>query len=383
MYTLYLIETDSYYFVSYSALNKTQTLIHFTDSEDNNFKLLRLVAATGVILSHSILLSGSLSNSSAWALGYISVNSFFFISGFLVFASLIHRNNLKHYVQARALRIFPGLIACVTLCTLMIGLGSPEVDLTEYFSSSQTFGFWLKNSLLIVGEVQTTLPTTVFQNNPLPDEVNTPLWTLQYELLMYAILAFLFFIVTRLHKNTETHWRYLIGCLTIVSMILFLVNVIMYQPLSGFTANLMRFSAMFFFGASCYLFRRKIPLGLPIVCAVFLLLVLSFTSRVLFTSVFYLALGYLLLCAAYLPTGRIRKFNRCGDYSYGLYIYAFPIQQYYIYLYPSIEPIILFFASMLTTLPLAALSWHFIERPALSIKPPKNPMAETTIPEQQ
>jgi len=366
--------------VSYSVINNFQFLSQYTDSENNNFKLLRLIAAICVILSHSVLLSGDLNNGAAWVLGYISVNSFFFISGFLVVASLINRNNLSHYIQARTLRIFPGLIVCVTLCTFFIGILSPEIQFTEYFSSPHTFSFWLKNSFLVLGEIQTTLPTNLFENNPLPHEVNNPLWTLQYELLMYAVLALLFFIITILHKNTETSWQYLIVSLAVISMVLFLVNVIEYHSIAGFFANSLRFSAMFFFGASCYLLRRTIPLSLPIVCLVCFLTILSFTDRVLFTCVFSLSLGYLILSAAYLPAGWIRKFNRCGDYSYGFYIYAFPIQQYYVYLYPSIEPATLLLASMLTTLPFAAISWHFVERPILSKKPPR-PM--TAIPTRQ
>lgn len=369
--------------MSYSISDKTQTVSHYTVSEDNNFKLLRLIAATGVILSHSILLTGDLTNGAAWVLGYISVNSFFFISGFLVLASLISRNNLKSYSQARALRIFPGLIVCVTLCTLLIGIISPETRLAEYFSASQTYSFWLKNSFLIFGEVEYNLPTTLFQNNPLPNEVNTPLWTLQYELLMYTILALIFVFMDLLHKSTETHLRYLIVSLGVICMVLFLANVIINRSTAGFTANLIRFSAMFFLGASCYLLRHKIPLSLPIVFSVCFLVILSLPNRALFTCVFYLSLCYLLLYAAYIPAGWIRNVNRWGDYSYGLYIYAFPVQQYYIYLYPSIEPITLLIGSMLITLPLAALSWHFVEKPALLFKPPKSPKIEMTTPRQQ
>ena len=77
---------------------------------------------------------------------------------------------------------------------------------------------------------------------------------------------------------------------------------------------------------------------------------------------------YFVLGLAYLPRGPIRSFNRLGDYSYGLYIYAFPVQQSLVARFPELTPGPLFLAAFAVTLVLAILSWHLIENPALGIK---------------
>ena len=76
--------------------------------------------------------------------------------------------------------------------------------------------------------------------------------------------------------------------------------------------------------------------------------------------------GYFLLTIGYHPALHFRSFHRIGDYSYGLYIYAFPIQQLLLHKYP--RPLFLFAAGYPLSLAAAVLSWHFVERPSLSLK---------------
>ena len=86
---------------------------HLSDlvsSRDNNFNLLRFSAAAGVFISHVFILSGIGMKPGTAVLGYISVNVFFIISGFLVTKSLIDRSDIYKFTQARVLRIFHALI---------------------------------------------------------------------------------------------------------------------------------------------------------------------------------------------------------------------------------------------------------------------------------
>ncbi|MDO8654733.1 MAG: hypothetical protein Q7R66_21385, partial [Undibacterium sp.] len=71
---------------------------------------------------------------------------------------------------------------------------------------------------------------------------------------------------------------------------------------------------------------------------------------------------------AYLPAGAIRKYNALGDYSYGVYIYAFPVQQALASIYPGIPVPAMLLGSATLTLTLATLSWHLIEKRALHLK---------------
>ena len=68
------------------------------------------------------------------------------------------------------------------------------------------------------------------------------------------------------------------------------------------------------------------------------------------------------------PAGAVRSFNRLGDYSYGTYIYSFPMQQCLVLALPGIGPWALIGASLLVSLPVAVASWHFIEKPAIARK---------------
>jgi peptidoglycan/LPS O-acetylase OafA/YrhL len=77
---------------------------------------------------------------------------------------------------------------------------------------------------------------------------------------------------------------------------------------------------------------------------------------------------YLVLCLAYGTHGLVRLPSRVGDYSYGAYIYAFPVQQTIVFLIYPLGGWLMFLLAMPATLALAIPSWHFIERPALQIK---------------
>ena len=85
--------------------------------------------------------------------------------------------------------------------------------------------------------------------------------------------------------------------------------------------------------------------------------------------VYILTLPYIVLYLAYLPKGKIRCFNNVGDYSYGIYIYAFPIQQMSAKLIPGISVFQMVLISGAFTLLFAFASWHLIEKKALKFKP--------------
>jgi len=87
-----------------------------------------------------------------------------------------------------------------------------------------------------------------------------------------------------------------------------------------------------------------------------------------FYACYWLFLAYLTFYLAYVPNGPIRQFNRLGDYSYGIYIYAFPIQQALLASIPGLGPWQLFGGAFALTLVAAVLSWHFVEQRALALK---------------
>ena len=124
---------------------------------------------------------------------------------------------------------------------------------------------------------------------------------------------------------------------------------------------------LFALGSLASAWREKFPVSLGLAAAVILLLVINpaeLARGVLFAPL----LAYLVFVAAYHPRLQWPAFNRVGDYSYGLYVYAFPIQQTLVERVPGLDPLLLFALSMALTLGLAAVSWHGLEQPALRLK---------------
>jgi len=121
-------------------------------------------------------------------------------------------------------------------------------------------------------------------------------------------------------------------------------------------------------GALFFIFQERIFLSKRLFGIGLLVIFYALNYKVIFFPVYTILLGYLVLYLAYVPNGFIRRFNKLGDYSYGVYIYAFPVQQSIAALVPTIDVARLFIYAFVVTLSLAILSWHFIEKPALQLK---------------
>jgi len=94
---------------------------------DNNFNLVRLAAATAVVVSHSFALAtGDPAAEPLWStlgitLGGLAVVAFFMTSGYLVGGSLLSNGQPIRFAVARALRIYPGLWVALLLTVFVLG----------------------------------------------------------------------------------------------------------------------------------------------------------------------------------------------------------------------------------------------------------------------
>jgi peptidoglycan/LPS O-acetylase OafA/YrhL len=130
-----------------------------------------------------------------------------------------------------------------------------------------------------------------------------------------------------------------------------------------------RLLAMFALGSVVWTWRAAIPVSLAGGAGALALLVVDPFGLVRSTPAVGLMLGYLIVVVAFHPRLRLPWLERAGDYSYGLYVYAFPIQQALIHFHRDIGPGSLTLAALPLTLAVAALSWHLVEQPALAWKP--------------
>lgn len=347
----------------------TKALVSYASSRNNNFNLIRFVAASLVIFSHSFAIvygtgnAEPLRSSLGMTWGTIAVDIFFITSGFLVTSSYFNRRNIIHFLWARVLRIYPALVVAILFCVIIIGWWFTVLHTHEYFTNSQTLLFFLKNITLVLGH-ESTLPG-VFLNVPLKHPINGSLWTLPYEIKMYAILATLLFFLT-----FKAFWSDLFSVkkvtLSIIILALALNIYNHFHPL--FTTPFIRLFSMFFLGVSFFVFKDYIFLSTRYFYLMLLILLISTFNSDIFFVLYSISIPYIILYLAYVPSGVVRHFNEWGDYSYGLYIYAFPIQQTLIASFTNISVVPLILLSFAITLFLAAISWHLIEKPFLLFK---------------
>lgn len=308
-------------------------LADFAQGRDNNFNLLRILAALAVLLSHSFALVHGTGDAEPMRaslgvdFGSIAVDIFFLTSGFLVTGSLLRRQSVVDFLWARFLRIYPALWVMLALTVFVLGPSLTTLPVTEYLTSSRTAAYLIRCAALLP-RVEYLLPG-VFESNPYKGAVNGSLWSMPLELRMYLI-----------------GYHYVAHEASVFAKLFF----------------------MFFTGASFFVLRTRIDLSRTIFWFGVGALVFSTVHRELFFATYHLTLAYLVFYVAFVPAGAVRRYNRVGDYSYGVYIYAFPVQQTVIALHPGVSVFGVVVTASAVTLALAACSWHFLEQNALTLK---------------
>lgn len=334
----------------------------------NNFDFLRIVAALMVIHGHGWVLSGGVAPG-LWGIPFarVGVDVFFSISGYLVTCSWERTPRLWEYMSKRALRIFPGLIVCILATMLVVGPLATGLPLAAYFGSQETWRYLTNIGLYI----QIDLPG-VFEAAPEPGAVNGSIWSLLPEFVCYFTVPPLA-AVTRGHPVARA-WSLVVLSATIGGLALYLF--VGYRDLAYYAYNLdlkygMVEMPFFFIGSLLALIEPKSP-GLWRADFCLLFFTLNYGVSAWFglwnLPVEWSTLPYMVICFGRMSLPVIRSVGRFGDLSYGLYLYAFPIQQVILTLWPGFALPVL--ACVAVAIPLAFLSWHLVERPALHLRPP-------------
>jgi peptidoglycan/LPS O-acetylase OafA/YrhL len=354
-----------------------------TSIEDRrtNLDAVRLIAALGVLIGHgfdlrrggSIILAGIPMSS-------MCVMVFFVISGWLITASWDRDPRPLHYLRNRVLRIFPALIAVVLATTLVLGPTATTLTTSAYFSDPLTWKY-LGNAALLTRHA--SLPG-VFTTNPYPTVVNGSLWTLPIEFACYLAVPLVCLLPVR--------QRFIAVSAIAVAAITAFYKIPLHVALLSSPAALwcMLFA---FFAAGAALRALAVILGhqrwLRVDMALFVIIAQAFLLAVQpgwGVIANWLALPYVVMSLSLSSTPVLRRMSRFGDFSYGLYLWAYPVQQVVIWrrIYPPMWidlPLVAAIAGCL-----AALSWFMIENPSLALKrvrrrPARHRVTGSAIPE--
>lgn len=292
--------------------------------------------------------------------GSLAVYAFFLISGILVSASFAKQSSLLRFVGLRVLRIWPGAIVCALFIALVIGPIFNSLSVAEYFSTSQV-AHWLVRNASLIGEIGGPLPG-VFPNNRFRFMVNPTVWTLPVELGCYLVVL----VAGMLGAIRSKHGMMVFIVLAGIAFGYFAMHPPGHVMLKNFFTLVLMYSfypvPFFLLGMVLYVFREKIPLHwLPAVLLLVAYALFRYTpaGAILLYPVF--AYGLLWIASAQ----SLRRLQPRHDYSYGIYLYGFMAQQVTAGMFPNLNNYVSLLVAMLIAVGLAALSWHFVERPCL------------------
>lgn len=334
---------------------------------------MRTFFALLVIVGHSFHLGGfgfdTLTRFShgATAFGTVAVIGFFVLSGYLITASFMYASSVWRYLWNRFLRIMPAF--WVALVVVAFGFAPFSYFLQHgtlhgflVTNAGGPLDYIIKNFGLYIAQYDISGLTS---HIPWPNAFNGSLWTLVYEATGYVLIAA--FGVFGVFKK---HSKVVLGA-TLVMFGLYVLD----QAVPGAAGNVLPFfkdaqllplMLFFFAGSTWFLYQDKIPMNNKYFILASLLYILSLrygfyalVGPVTFVyAVFYLAAKF-----------PIKSFDRKADLSYGIYIYAFPVQQMLSQIGVQAAGVWVYsLAAAILTIPFATASYFLVERPALKLK---------------
>ncbi len=334
-----------------------------TKGRPAGFDVLRITLAIAVILWHTVAVCYGLA-AEQWFYGgplkplvWLVIPAFFALSGFLVAGSL-ERNNLPSFVVLRIIRIFPALTAEVMISAILIGSIFTTLPLSQYFTDPDFFRYFLNT----IGDIHFYLPG-VFSDLPVPNMVNSQLWTIPHELECYLAIS-----AAALIGLTKRHRLFLFAVLFII-FALALRDVLGGKPGSPAAPPGRMLVLAFLCGVALFLNRSRIaysPWLFLASAAGFVVSVLASTRAGEDLAAIFVAYLTVYLGLLNFSTGPIAK---VADYSYGVYLYGFPVQQTVAQLLPDHRVwYVNFGLSLAATLVFAMASWHLLESKVMARK---------------
>ncbi|RIJ14047.1 acyltransferase [Henriciella mobilis] len=291
-----------------------------------------------------------------WLASYMAVNGFFVLSGLLIAKSLHTRRNLGAYAQSRILRIYPALIVVMVafLLVFMPLFSHEELTRSRFLSA----GLYVLK-VLAMGD-HASQPAHIYADN-LETVFNDPLWTIRYELAAYILAAIAF-----IFGFANGRIRVLMTYLAVQSAYVYFATAHQDSDLHVNLMPMLRLSSSFLLGMLLWHWRefRRPPIwAIAGLATLFGLFGGSFLGEIFANwalTAIILRLG--------LPKKANARIAGIPDYSYGIYIWHFPVMQSLLVWQSDLNPLTLLAVSTPVYLSIAAISWHFIEKPALAFK---------------
>jgi peptidoglycan/LPS O-acetylase OafA/YrhL len=346
-------------------------LSHALSRNGNNFDLVRLLAAVAVVYGHSYLLQAP-DGTTDWvqnALGFdgfgaLGVYAFFLLSGMLVTASYDRQRSAPRFIALRIARLWPAVALGSVVTVFIIGPLFTTLPLRDYFASGMTWAN-LDNFSTIVLKTRWTLPG-VFEHNRLPLDICAPLWTLPLEARCYLIV-----LVTGMLGWLSSARGVMLAAALGGAAFMLRVHL---PDLPHWQLGVRHFSdtaygysfwpePFFMVGMLLYGWRERIDIS-GLMALAFAMVFLVFRDTAGAQPLFYLAFVYGVLWVGTTPL--LRRFVPRHDYSYGIYLYGFMVQQCIANKAPQLSHVMSLLVAAPLILASAALSWHFVERPVLT-----------------
>jgi peptidoglycan/LPS O-acetylase OafA/YrhL len=336
-----------------------KTLSEVFDPRLNALNIIRLLMAVGVIFWHSYPLTGRDIQFAPVKqfMGEAWVDGFFAISGFLITSSWLRRPKIGPFLSARITRIAPAFYVCLLVtafCIAPLGVFIQGGDWRALFTSGDSLRYVLANAAIWYGG--SAIGQTPF-NVPYEGAWNGSLWTLGWELACY--LGVLVLGVAGLLR-----WRWTLPLGFGLTLTVALLAEYGFGPDVLGTAS--RFALMFLAGALIHRWQHWLKCNWIIAMGS-----LTVTAGSLMLDD-YRIVGSLFWAYAILSIGALLKarwLSVHNDLSYGVYIYAFPVQQVLAMAgMAAVSPFLFGMASLALTLPLAAMSWFWVEKPSVKLK---------------
>jgi peptidoglycan/LPS O-acetylase OafA/YrhL len=344
--------------------------LELDDFRPSGFDFMRLILALSVLVPHAATIAQGEAFGEAFFNGPFSfyfqlvLPAFFILSGFLVSGSMFRCKTLVMFAGLRFIRIYPALMVEVVLSAFIIGPLVTVLPLREYFTDPLFFRYLVN----VTGHITYWLPG-VFVNNPKPLIVNWQLWTVPWELMCYVAISIL--IVVGVKRRRSLVFPAL-GLLLLYCVFAEVVRPAMagadtFVPLVGHVSG-RELIVCFLLGVALFLYKDDIPWDWRLFVPAILL-------AVLFTT--FIPLGHYvgIIFAAYatiflgLCNPKRHAFVGLSDYSYGIYLYGYVIQQFVADVMPFTR---VWYLNLLFAVPLSILcgvmSWHFVEKPAIKLR---------------